>query len=106
MPEGRPLGIASAINSMLRLVTPDYFRTVGIPLLEGRFFSEADDADAPRVIVINKSMADRYWPDADAVGKRVRLWGETRMIAGIVGDLQSAFGHAHRAFSVGENGQS
>ena len=44
------------------------------------------------MIVINKSMADRFWPDADAVGKRVRLWGENRTIAGIVGDLKDSPG--------------
>jgi len=90
--EGRQYSDDEYPSAQYHFATPDYFRTVGIPLLEGRFFSEADDADAPRVIVINKSMADRYWPDADAVGKRVRLWGETRMIAGIVGDLKASPG--------------
>jgi predicted permease len=90
--EGRQFSDYEYPSAQYHFATPDYFRTLGIPLLEGRFFSEADDADAPRVIVINKSMADRYWPDADAVGQRVRLWGETRMIAGIVGDLKDSPG--------------
>jgi predicted permease len=90
--EGRQFSDDEYPSAQYHFATPDYFRTLGIPLLAGRFFSEADDADAPRVIVINKSMADRYWPDADAVGKRVRLWGETRMIAGIVGDLKDSPG--------------
>jgi predicted permease len=90
--EGRQFSDDEDPSAQYHFATPDYFRTLGIPLLAGRFFSEADDADAPRVIVINKSMADRYWPDADAVGKRVRLWGETRMIAGIVGDLKDSPG--------------
>ena len=90
--EGRQFSDNEYPSAQYHFATPDYFRTVAIPLLEGRFFSEADDADAPRVIVINKSMADRYWPDADAVSKRVRLWGETRMIAGIVGDLKDSPG--------------
>jgi predicted permease len=90
--EGRQFSDDEYPSAQYHFATPDYFRALGIPLLAGRFFSEADDADAPRVIVINKSMADRYWPDADAVGKRVRLWGETRMIAGIVGDLKDSPG--------------
>jgi predicted permease len=90
--EGRQFSDDEDPSAQYHFATPDYFRTLGIPLLAGRFFSEADDADAPRVIVINKSMADRYWPDADAVGKRVRLWGETRMIAGIVGDFKDSPG--------------
>jgi predicted permease len=88
--EGRQFSDDEDPSAQYHFATPDYFRTLWIPLLAGRFFSEADDADAPRVIVINKSMADLYWPDADAVGKRVRLWGETRMIAGIVGDLKDS----------------
>jgi predicted lysophospholipase L1 biosynthesis ABC-type transport system permease subunit len=62
------------------------------------------------VIVINKSMADRYWPDADAVGKRVQLWGETRMIAGIVGDLKDSPGELRAKpgffFPVNQQAQS
>src|ERR1041384_7719450 len=75
-----------------QLFPPEYFRVVGIPLVAGRFFTETDDADAPKVILINKSMADRYWPDEEAVGRRVRMWGETRTIAGIVGDLKDSPG--------------
>jgi predicted permease len=108
--EGRQFSDDEYPSAQYHFATPDYFRTVGIPLLEGRFFSEADDADAPRVIVINKSMADRYWPDADAVGKRVRLWGETRMIAGIVGDLKDSPGELRAKpgffFPVNQQAQS
>jgi len=108
--EGRQFSDDEYPSAQYHFATPDYFRTLGIPLLEGRFFSEADDADAPRVIVINKSMADRYWPDADAVGKRVRLWGETRMIAGIVGDLKDSPGELRAKpgffFPVNQQAQS
>jgi len=108
--EGRQFSDDEYPSAQYHFATPDYFRTVGIPLLEGRYFSEADDADAPRVIVINKSMADRYWPDADAVGKRVRLWGETRMIAGIVGDLKDSPGELRAKpgffFPVNQQAQS
>ena len=90
--DGRQFSDDEQPSAQYHFATPDYFRTLEIPLLAGRFFGEADDADAPRVIVINKSMADRYWPDEDAVGKRVRLWGATTTIAGIVSDLKDSPG--------------
>ena len=90
--EGRQFSDDEYPSAQYHFATPEYFRTLGIPLLAGRFFTDADDADAPRVIVINKSMADRYWPDDDAVGKKVRLWGATRSIAGIIGDLKDSPG--------------
>jgi putative ABC transport system permease protein len=56
-----------------RIVSPDYFRAMGIPLLEGRPFDERDGSDAPRVTIVNETMAHRYWPRGDAVGKRVKF---------------------------------
>jgi predicted permease len=90
--EGRQFSDDEHPSAQYHFASADYFRTLGIPLLAGRFFNEADNSDAPYVIVINKSMADRYWPEGDAVGKRVRLWGETRTIAGIIGDLKDSPG--------------
>jgi predicted permease len=90
--EGRQYSDDEYPSAQYHFVTPEYFRVVGIPLVAGRFFTETDDADAPKVILINKSMADRYWPDEEAVGRRVRMWGETRTIAGIVGDLKDSPG--------------
>jgi predicted permease len=90
--EGRQFSDNEYPSAQYHFATPDYFRTMGIPLLSGRFLSDADNVDAPRVILINKTLADRYWSDEDAVGKRVRLWGETRTIAGIVGDLKDSPG--------------
>ena len=52
------------------VVSPDYFRTLGTPLVSGREFTPQDSADAPQVIVVNEAMARRYWPGQDAVGKR------------------------------------
>jgi putative ABC transport system permease protein len=51
-------------------VGPNYFRTLGVPFLQGREFRAQDTADAPRVIVVNEAMARRYWPGQEAVGKR------------------------------------
>jgi putative ABC transport system permease protein len=60
----RPLAAWNAI-------TPDYFQTLGIPLVRGRDFSPADEEHAPKRIIISQSVARRFWPNEDAVGKHV-----------------------------------
>ena len=67
------------------------FRTLGIPLIRGRLFDETDHPEGPMVVVIDETMARRYWPGEDALGKRIRFgrddapWHE---IIGIVGDVK------------------
>jgi putative ABC transport system permease protein len=72
-------------------VTPDYFKSMGIPLLKGRVFTEQDRTGATRVAIINEEMAKRYFPDEDPIGKRIHVTQgpETfREIVGIVGDVK------------------
>lgn len=72
--EGRPLPPpGQAIVVTFRVSRPDYFRTMGIPLRAGRDFTERDTPDAPGVIILNETLARRYWPDEDPAGKRVTL---------------------------------
>ncbi len=54
-------------------VSPEYFRLLGIPLLRGRLFNDMDNEKAPLVAVINEALARTYWPNEDALGKRVKL---------------------------------
>jgi putative ABC transport system permease protein len=65
-----------------------FFETLRIPLLRGRGFSETDNEKSPRVLVINEAMASRFWPDQDALGKRLKLFGDEnfREVVGIVRD--------------------
>jgi putative ABC transport system permease protein len=56
-----------------RSVASDYFRALSIPLVKGRVFTERDNRDAPRVAIINETMARRYWPAEDPIGQRVAL---------------------------------
>jgi putative ABC transport system permease protein len=58
-------------------VTPDYFRAMGIALLKGRTFAEEDSFEAPSVAIINETMARRYFPDEDPIGKRLAMEGRT-----------------------------
>ncbi len=53
-------------------VSGDYFQTLGIPLLRGRFFDERDRPDAPPVVIVNETLAHRYWPGQDPIGKRLK----------------------------------
>ncbi len=78
-------------------VSADYFRTLGIPLLQGRVFGEADTPDTPGVVVVNETMARRYWPGQSALGRRLHLRGPdgpSFEIVGVVAD--------HRVQTVGE----
>jgi putative ABC transport system permease protein len=73
-----------------RSVSADYFRVLGIPLIKGRFLTEADKAGRPSVVVINESLARRYWPDGEnPVGRHLRFGGDRVWeIVGIVGDVK------------------
>ena len=57
----------------VRSITPDYLRVLQTSLLRGRFFTEADNADAPGVVIVNQVMAKKYWPGEDAIGKRINF---------------------------------
>ena len=72
--EGQPLPtIGEFSHPDFHTASPDYFRVMGIPLLRGRSFVESDNARASGVVLISESLARRYWPDGDAVGKRVMV---------------------------------
>ena len=72
--EGRPaLKAAETPSAALQLSTSDYFRELRIPLIAGRVYSDADDADAPPVAVISRSMAKLYWPQHNELGQRIKF---------------------------------
>jgi putative ABC transport system permease protein len=56
-----------------RVCTPDYFTAMQIPVLKGRAFTEQDKAGAPPVVIVNETLARKYWPGQEAVGKRIRF---------------------------------
>jgi putative ABC transport system permease protein len=74
-----------------RRISPDYFRVLGVPLLNGRLFAETDNEAAPSVVIINQALARKYWPNENPVGRRIRItqsayeWSE---IVGLVGDMR------------------
>jgi predicted permease len=77
MIEGRPVENGRAPdNANLRIISPEYFQTMGMQLLQGRNFSALDSPEAPRSVVINDTMARLYWPSGDAIGRRIYLGRE------------------------------
>lgn len=75
-------------------VSPDYFKVLGTPLIRGRFFADSDDTETQRVVLIDQTMAARYWPNADPIGKRLKFGPRTSQapwmtIVGVVGDIKT-----------------
>jgi len=107
--DGRPVPpIAERPIVSLGIVSPDYFRAMGIPLLQGRFFEEQDNATAPVTVLINQSFARRFFADENPIGKHVLTGGaqaQAREIVGVVGDVRQTVLNAapEEAFYLSSN---
>jgi putative ABC transport system permease protein len=91
--EGRPDTPADRPSARLRVVSPGYFRLMKIPILSGRDYDEHDelgDVGSLPSVIVNRTLAERFWPGQDAVGKRVLMsWKSApSAIVGVVGDLR------------------
>ena len=76
-----------------RVITPDYFRVLEIPLVRGRFFDQNDGPNAPRVAIVNETMARTFWPNQDAIGQQFKFGPAAAptpwmRIVGMVGDVR------------------
>ena len=83
--EGRSQSSGEIPQGGLDVISPDYFRAMGISLLKGRFFTDLDRDGAPPVVIIDETMAHRYWPDEDPIGKRLMIPGVKPVFREIVG---------------------
>jgi predicted permease len=93
--EGMPAMPTDHPTAHLRVISAGYFRTMQIPLLEGRDFDARDDVGQrgrPRFVIVNRALAARYWPNQSAIGKRLRQDYNTDWVtvAGVVGDVRYA----------------
>ena len=99
--EGGPRPQGEIRQAEYRAISADYFRAMGIPLQKGRVFTERDTKDAPGAVIVNETFANRYFPNEDALGKRLHIdtqvelatyGGKTipREIVGVVGDLKNS----------------
>ena len=86
VPEGYPLPPdRDSFTAAMDTIDEGFFDTLGIPIVSGRGFLAADTAESPRVAIVNEAFARRYWPDGDAVGRRLRLDGAGGPPAEVVG---------------------
>lgn len=82
---------AEKVPAQYRAISPNYFRTMGVALIQGREFTDNDQSNAPGVVVINETLARRAFPAGDALGKHITItYGKptSREIVGIVGDVK------------------
>ena len=92
--EGKPLPPPEqATEATTDSISPAYFQTLRVPLFRGRFFDERDQANSTPVALINETMARKFWPNEDPVGKRFHFgWGTTNVrwltVVGVVGDMR------------------
>jgi len=73
IPEGAPFEPDEAPSVLYNMVSPSYFEVMGIPLQRGRTFTGADRADGPPAVVVDATMAERFWPGEDPIGRRITL---------------------------------
>ena len=82
----------AAPKAAVRMVTPDYFRTMGISLQAGRAFTDEDRPETPSVMMVNETLAQHIWPSTDPVGKRLMIYFNRGRypyeIIGVVGDIK------------------
>jgi putative ABC transport system permease protein len=94
VPEGRPLIRDESFDAGYSTITGDYFKALQIPLLAGRTFESRDNAEGPKVVIINESAAKRHYRSpAEAISKRLNMWRDDkfpREIVGVVGDTKAS----------------
>ncbi len=95
IPGQAPVPAAERPSAPLHVVSSDYFAVIGVPLKAGRWFTERDGADTPGVVIINETMARRFWPNDNPIGRRIAhdlsivpRQQTVREIVGVVGDVR------------------
>jgi predicted permease len=85
-----PGGAQELIISNVRIVSPDYFRTMRIPLVRGRYFDEHDIKGSPETVIVDEAMAERFWPNEDPIGKRLQRGGSEswRTVVGVISNAR------------------
>jgi putative ABC transport system permease protein len=91
--EGRPATTEENGDAAYLVVTPDYFRTLQIPLIAGRNFNDRDTENATKVVIVNETTARKLWPGQSPLGKHITIWRDEkfpREIVGVVGETKAA----------------
>jgi predicted permease len=90
-PEGYSPRPHESLEARTADVTPRYFETLGIPVIEGREFTQDDSEKTPNVLIVDQSAASRYWPGQDALGKKLSIWGRLFTVVGVVKNTKHQF---------------
>jgi putative ABC transport system permease protein len=105
--EGRPWpSAAEAQFAEIESISPNYFRTMGIPLIRGREFTNADSATSPEVVIISQSLARAYWPNEDPIGHKIKPYGADdpahpwMPIVGVVADVTLDWDNPGKGFTI------
>ena len=91
--EGRPMTHEEQSNAQNLVITPDYFKVLQIPLKEGRFFTDQDNLQGTKVVIINEKFARQLYPGENPIGKRFSIWRDEkfpREVVGVVGDTRQS----------------
>ena len=89
-----PMDAEHRIRFYWHPVTPGYFETLAIPIVEGRGFTAADRREAPGVVLVSEAFSEKVWPGESAVGKQVAFGGDTATVVGVAGNVR------HRALTT------
>ena len=87
--EEKPLPPGQQMEVAWRVVTPEYFRTMKIPLIYGRHFAFADEQKSLPVVIVNRAFAERFWEKGKALGERIQLEDESGRWSSIVGVVEN-----------------
>lgn len=89
--QGRPTAAGQEDESDIITVTPSWFSTLKVPLVSGRLFTATDTWGAPDVLIVNRAFVHKYFPNEEAIGKRIHFTFDARepyrQIVGVVGDV-------------------
>jgi putative ABC transport system permease protein len=91
--EGKPPSAEEQVSAAYLVITPDYFKTLQIPVKQGRTFTDHDDAQSAKVVIVNETMARQLWPGESPIGRRFSIWRDekfSREVVGVVGDTKSS----------------
>src|SRR6476469_10871410 len=91
LPEGQAeVPLAERPFIIVEAISPDWFKTMRVPLLAGREFTDADNAGAPNVVIVNQALASRYWPNQNPIGKHIVMGRQTASeVVGVAIDVKN-----------------
>jgi putative ABC transport system permease protein len=85
IPEGKPIKVEEALDTNNLVISPEYFRTLQIPLIAGRAFDDRDSDSSPKVVILNEPAARKLWPDQNWIGRHINIFPNEKFEREVVG---------------------